>query len=92
MRSICNKADRHRTFFFHRKPTSPAKIGAPVTANAMTNDRPLHTDLPVTESEPSRRRIEVADLLGDAREVCLVHGDAEYLLRLTSNGKLLLTK
>ena len=62
----------------------------------MTKDRPLQNAPPVPSETASpdqiRRRIEVADLLGDAREVCLVHGGAEYLLRLTSNGKLLLTK
>ena len=38
------------------------------------------------------RRIEVRDLLGGAREAVLLHDRAEYRLRLTSNGKLILTK
>ena len=37
-------------------------------------------------------RIPVADLLGGGREAVLVHESAEYRLRLTSNGKLILTK
>ena len=38
------------------------------------------------------RRIAVSDLLGGGREAVLLHDGAEYRLRLTSNGKLILTK
>jgi len=38
------------------------------------------------------RRIEVQELLGGAREAILLHAREEYRLRLTSNGKLILTK
>ena len=41
---------------------------------------------------PSVRRIPVGELLGGGREAVLVHDGAEYRLRLTSNGKLILTK
>ena len=62
----------------------------------MTDDNPMQnapTGKPRNvEPDAIRRRIDVADLLGADREVCLVHRGAEYLLRLTSNGKLLLTK
>lgn len=37
------------------------------------------------------RRIDVRELLGDRREVLIVHAGREYRLRLTSNGKLILT-
>ena len=37
-------------------------------------------------------RIAVRDLLGEGREAVLLHDGAEYRLRLTSNGKLILTK
>jgi hemin uptake protein HemP len=37
-------------------------------------------------------RVQIADLLGGGREAVLVHEGAEYRLRLTSNGKLILTK
>jgi hemin uptake protein HemP len=37
-------------------------------------------------------RIPVADILGGGREAVLVHESTEYRLRLTSNGKLILTK
>lgn len=38
------------------------------------------------------RRIAARDLLGGAREVVVLHGRDEYRLRLTSKGKLILTK
>jgi hemin uptake protein HemP len=34
----------------------------------------------------------VSDLLGEGREAILEHGGQEYRLRITSNGKLILTK
>lgn len=37
-------------------------------------------------------RISVRELLGDSNEAVLVHVDQEYRLRITSNGKLILTK
>ena len=62
----------------------------------MTKDDPMQKAAPVkplnAAPDQIRRRIDIADLLGDDREICLVHRGAEYLLRLTSNGKLLLTK
>lgn len=46
------------------------------------------------EAGPSQAipRISVPDLLGKGREAVLVHDGNEYRLRLTSNGKLILTK
>ena len=38
------------------------------------------------------RRIAVHDLMAGAREAVLLHDGEEYRLRLTSNGKLILTK
>ena len=38
------------------------------------------------------KRIAVRDLLDGRREAVLLHDGAEYRLRLTSNGKLILTK
>jgi hemin uptake protein HemP len=37
-------------------------------------------------------RIAIRDLLGGGREAVLLHDGEEYRLRLTSNGKLILTK
>jgi hemin uptake protein HemP len=38
------------------------------------------------------RRIKVSDLLGRDREVILEHAGQDYRLRVTSKGKLILTK
>jgi hemin uptake protein HemP len=38
------------------------------------------------------KRIASADLFGDAKELVIRHFDADYRLRITGNGKLLLTK
>jgi len=40
----------------------------------------------------AKRRVEVSDLLGEAREIILLHNGSEYRLRVTSNDKLILTK
>jgi hemin uptake protein HemP len=37
-------------------------------------------------------KLDVQTLLGGGREAILLHGTEEYRLRLTSNGKLILTK
>ncbi len=38
------------------------------------------------------RRIAISELLAGGREAILLHDGTEYRLRLTSNGKLILTK
>ena len=38
------------------------------------------------------KEIDVASLLGGGREVVLVHRGERYRLRITANGKLILTK
>jgi len=38
------------------------------------------------------KRIAIGDLLEGRQEAVLLHDGAEYRLRLTSNGKLILTK
>lgn len=45
-----------------------------------------------TPADPHTRRVSSAELLGAARELEISHGDALYRLRLTSLGKLILTK
>ncbi len=42
--------------------------------------------------KPPVRRIDVHDLMAGGREAVLLHDSEEYRLRLTSNGKLILTK
>ncbi|HWU54519.1 MAG TPA: hemin uptake protein HemP [Rhizomicrobium sp.] len=46
---------------------------------------------PPASSQPIRR-IAIGELLGGGREAVLLHDGTEYHLRLTSNGKLILTK
>ncbi|HEU0163386.1 MAG TPA: hemin uptake protein HemP [Rhizomicrobium sp.] len=43
-------------------------------------------------SVPPVRRIAIGELMGGGREAVLLHDGIEYRLRLTSNGKLILTK
>lgn len=51
-------------------------------------------DALTAEAKPTQatRRISSKDLLGDARTVVIEHEGADYTLRLTRLGKLLLTK
>jgi len=42
--------------------------------------------------EGQRRRWKLADLLGSAREAVIEHDGHDYHLRITSKGKLILTK
>ncbi len=44
-----------------------------------------------TVRAPSRE-VDVRDLMGDAREVTLLHAGQRYALRITSNNRLILTK
>ena len=43
-------------------------------------------------SKTAAPKLDVQTLLRGGREVILLHGAEEYRLRLTSNGKLILTK
>jgi hemin uptake protein HemP len=36
--------------------------------------------------------ITSAELMGGSKELIILHAEGEYLLRITSNGKLILTK
>jgi len=49
---------------------------------------------PAPPSQPAGRlrRLKVSDLLEDAREAILEHDGQDYRLRITANGKLILTK
>jgi len=50
------------------------------------------TDKGPPPSNQPVKRIAIRDLLGGRREAVLLHDGTEYRLRLTSNGKLILTK
>jgi hemin uptake protein HemP len=47
---------------------------------------------PVPAKAQSPREIDVASLVGAGREVVIVHKGERYRLRITANGKLILTK
>jgi hemin uptake protein HemP len=59
-----------------------------------TSDQQANHERPITErvSAAACRTLDAAALFGDAREVRLRHGDQEYRLRVTRQGKLILTK
>ncbi|MDO9105949.1 MAG: hemin uptake protein HemP [Methylovulum sp.] len=44
------------------------------------------------EAVPERRRVSSAELFGAQHEMLIEHNNDEYRLRITSNGKLILTK
>ena len=47
---------------------------------------------PASSNPSPLPRVPVTELMGGGREAVLVHDGTEYRLRLTSNGKLILTK
>lgn len=51
-----------------------------------------HLETTPEQGQKSRNRFTSAELLGQSREVIIEHGGDEYRLRLTSQGKLILTK
>lgn len=56
---------------------------------------PIYTPQPVRPDQPaseSRKRLRSSDLFGDAQEILIEHAGAEYRLRITRQGKLILTK
>lgn len=67
----------------HTRPVSELLIAAP-------------EELPTTSLQAQKtsqiRRCDSRDLFGGARELLIEHAGNEYRLRLTSQGKLVLTK
>jgi len=50
-------------------------------------EKPTHQELPGTDQS----RVSSEALLGDRKELVIVHNGREYRLRQTQNGKLILT-
>jgi hemin uptake protein HemP len=48
--------------------------------------------IPPEDTLNDRRRLSSSVLFGTRNEIVIVHNDEEYRLRITSNGKLILTK
>lgn len=47
---------------------------------------------PDSPTAPQRRTVKLRDLLGSSRELVIDHDGESYSLRLTSKGRLILTK
>jgi hemin uptake protein HemP len=63
-------------------------VAAEKESSVVTNANPADP-----EARPANLpRLRSSDLLGGAREAIIEHGQDLYRLRLTSNGKLILTK
>jgi hemin uptake protein HemP len=59
------------------------------------NEQPPPERRPAEDPHHTRERpirVQVSDLLGGGREAILEHGGQDYRLRITANGKLILTK
>jgi hemin uptake protein HemP len=56
----------------------------------MADEKDAGSSPDVQKAEP--REIDVRELMGEAKEVILRHGREPYRLRITANGKLILTK
>ena len=55
-----------------------------------TNEPHVQRPPPAVAGRP--RRLKVSELLDGEREAILEHGGQDYRLRITANGKLILTK
>lgn len=62
--------------------------------NAKIEKRPVQSAAGQAGTAPGTglRRLSVAELLAGDREVILEHDGQDYRLRITANGKLILTK
>lgn len=58
----------------------------------MTMNSARFNPVPPQESRSPAPRLDTRTVLQGAREVILVHGSEEYRLKVTSSGKLILTK
>jgi hemin uptake protein HemP len=64
----------------------------PAEDRASQGDRDEARTARATVSGTGLRRLKVSDLLAGQREAILEHGGQDYRLRITANGKLILTK
>ena len=62
----------------------------PMMSRDESNDPRAQRPTPATADR--LRRLKVSELLGGQREAILEHGGQDYRLRITANGKLILTK
>ena len=70
-----------------------ASHGAASLINAENDTRSATPSAADAQAEPQRPvRVVVSELLAGGREAILVHDGQDYRLRITANGKLILTK
>lgn len=48
--------------------------------------------IPPSEIRESRMQIDIRELVGPHRQITIKNGEEDYVLRITRNGKLILTK
>jgi len=60
--------------------------------NAQSRDRSALHKSSLEMSDRAVRRLDISELLGDAQEIVIVHNGEDYRLRITSRGRLILTK
>lgn len=71
-------------------PPSAAEADGPARASGRSSHQPY--SLPVSSAGAGRHQWSSDQLFGDRQEIEIVHGDSIYRLRVTSLGKLILTK
>ena len=63
-----------------------------IVSTTMSPPDALPLPVPITADNPlKQKRIASEQLLGEHREVVILHNGREYRLRLTQSGKLILT-
>ena len=60
--------------------------------SAMISQQDRESGPPLDRTQARPRRLKVSELLQGEREVILEHDSQDYRLRITANGKLILTK
>src|SRR5262245_3486559 len=88
-------AKRQLWIYLVKKWAAPAAVrGADRGCPDMIGQQDPESPSPVERSQADTRlkRIKVSELLQGAREVILEHDSQDYRLRITANGKLILTK
>jgi hemin uptake protein HemP len=60
-------------------------------ATSVSKSSPVRDAPPPAEETAAPRRVTSGELLGTAAGLVIVHNGREYLLRVTQNGKLILT-
>jgi hemin uptake protein HemP len=59
---------------------------------AEANPAHAHAGPSDAKGQAGIRELDLRDVMGDAREIVLVHNGEPYRLRITARGKLILTK